>query len=183
MISLVRPWSLPAAFVAAALALSACSGNSGSPVPLAPGQIPPGGLYASGAQLHALGTSPAMPAASSCPSQYLSCFTVSLSKGLVINWCDGTKKSPCSTTKKYTWSGDVCKATATTCKAIEQMTAAWTGPFPCTVSICKTKKGDYEVDTISIGKKPPKKTKAYDYKQEIELNGSEAAYVGLNVGP
>jgi hypothetical protein len=128
------------------------------------------------------------PEAAKCPSQYLTCFTVSLKSGLVIHWCDGTKKQPCIDTKKFKWSGDVCKATSSpTCGPIKQMTAAWTGPFPCKSMpkncVGMTKKGDYETDTISIGNPPPKKTKMYVYKQAIELNGSVAAYIGLNVGP
>jgi hypothetical protein len=185
MISLVRRWSLPAAIITAGFALTACAGNNGSPVPLGPNQISPTGLF--GAQLHGMAQGGVPAAAPKCPSQYLQCFTVSLKKGLVINWCDGTKKEPCIDTSKYTWSGDVCEATSTpTCGPIKQMTAAWTGPFPCKKDpkACGgTKKGDYEVDTISIGSPKPKKTKKYLYKQEIELDGSAAAYIGLNVGP
>jgi hypothetical protein len=65
------------------------------------------------------------------------------------------------------------------------MTAVWSGPFKCnpSIKVCVGKsKGEYVVDTISIGSPPPKKTKKYIYKQEIDLNGSAAADIGLNVG-
>lgn len=184
MICLVRRWSLSAALVTAALALTACAGSSGSPVPLAPDQISPAGVFESGAQLHAVTSSEGVLAAA-CPKQYLDCFTVSLKKGLVIDWCDGPSKNPCGTTKKYTWSGDVCLAKSKTCNPIEQMTAKWTGPFACkaSVKVCGGKtKGSYVVDTISIGKTPPKKTKSYLYKQAIDLDSKLAASIGLNVG-
>lgn len=182
MVCLIGRWSLPAAFAAAVLALTACAGSTGSPVPLA-NQVPPAGFPNSGAGLHAatLGVLPA-----SCPSGFINCFTVSLKKGLTIDWCDGPKSNPCVDTGNYKWSGAVCKTTAKVCKPIEQMTAKWTGPFACkkTIKICAGKTtGKYVVDRISIGKTPPKQTKSYIYKQEIELNGSYAAYIGLNVGP
>lgn len=96
-------------------------------------------------------------------------------------------KSPCTTTKSYKWSGNVCLAKATKCGKIEQMTAAWTGPFPCSKKpkhcFDDVKKGEYEVDTISIGKTPPKQSKQYLYKQAIALDGKVQGYVGLAVGP
>lgn len=181
MNSLIRQWSLPAAFAAAALALTACAGSSGSPVPLAPYQILSGAT-----QLHATSELEGVPAAA-CPKQYLGCSTVSLKKGLVLYWCNGPKKSACKDTKKSTWSGNVCLAKSKTCKPIEQMTAAWTGPFPCKPKPKRcyggTKIGDYETDTISIGKTPPKQTKKYIYKQDIDLDSKLAATIGLNVGP
>ena len=181
MISLIRQWSLPAAFAATALALTACAGSIGSPVPLAPDQVSP-----SATQLQTSSEFEGAPA-TACPKQYLACFKVSLKKGLVIYWCNGTKKDPCKTTKKSTWSGDVCLAKSKKCKPIEQMTAAWTGPFPCKSKpkncVGGTKIGDYEVDTISIGKTPPKQTKKYIYRQDIDLDSKLAATIGLNVGP
>ncbi len=187
MISLVRRWSLLAASVSAAVTLTACAGSSGSPVPLAPGQMAPAELFGSAAQLHVVAPE-GVPLPAACPKQYLDCATVSLKKGLVLDWCDGpSNTNPCTTTKKYKWSGDVCLAKATKCGKIEQMTAAWTGPFPCSkkpkACIGGTKKGDYEVDTISIGKTPPKQSKSYLYKQAVALDGKVQAYVGLNVGP
>lgn len=181
MNSLIRQWSLPVAFAAAALALTACAGSSGLPVPLAPDQVSSGGI-----QLYAAPEFEAAPAAA-CPKQYLQCFTVSLKKGLVIYWCNGSKKDPCKDTKKSTWSGNVCLAKSKKCKPIEQMTAAWTGPFPCKSKpkdcVNHTKIGDYETDTISIGKTPPKQTKKYIYMQDIDLDSKVAATIGLNVGP
>ncbi|HEY2475960.1 MAG TPA: hypothetical protein VGI19_14315 [Candidatus Cybelea sp.] len=186
MMSLIRRWSFPAAIVTAALALTACGGSSGSPVSMTPNQIPLAGSSDFGTQLHASTLSEVAQAASCPTSKFLQCFTVSLKSGLVVDWCDGTKKSPCADTKKFMWSGDVCLTKAKTCNPIKQMTAAWTGPFKCKASIkvCNGgTKGDYEVDTISIGKTPPKKTSKYIYKQAIDLNSSLAAYIGLNVGP
>ena len=182
MISLLRRWSLPAVLVSAALALSACAGNSGSPVPLAPNQMSPGGLQ------H-LGAVRAMEAgAAACPTSYINCFTVSLTKGLKITWCDGTTANPCADTNMYTWSGEICLAKAAMCgkKSIKQFTVKWTGPFKCTKKACKgfkTQKGYYELDTIGIGKTPPKQTTKYLYKQAIDLDGAVAGYIGLNVGP
>jgi hypothetical protein len=179
MISLLRRWALPAVLASAAVGLAACAGNSGSPVPLAPNQMSAGGFH--------LGTPRTMEAgAAACPTTYINCFTVSLSKGLKITWCDGTTTNPCADTNKYKWSGDICKAAAVTCKEIKQFTVKWTGPFKCTKKACKgfaTQKGYYELDTIGIGKSPPKQTKSYKYKQAIDLNGSVAGYIGLNVGP
>jgi hypothetical protein len=177
--------SLPAAFAAAVFALTACSGSTGSPVPLAPNQVSPTGFHSSGAQLRATSNSKGvLPAA--CSKKYLDCYTVSLKHGLVIDWCDGPSSYSCEDTKNYTWGGSVCKSTAKTCNPIEQMTAKWTGPFKCKakIKVCAgSTKGTYVLDTISIGKTPPKQTKAYLYKQEIILSGSAAAYVGFNVGP
>lgn len=185
MVCLIGRWSLPAAFAAAVLALAACAGNTGSPVPLAFNQIQPAGFQGFGAGLHAA-TTGVLPAA--CPKGDIECFTVSLKKGLTVDWCYGPKSNPCDETSKYTWSGAVCTAKAKTCKPIEQMTAKWTGPFACkkAITICGKKftSGDeYVVDKISIGKTPPKQTKSYAYKQEIELDSAAAGYIGLNVGP
>ncbi len=185
MICHVGRRSLPAAFAAAVFALTACAGSSGSPVPVAPNQISPAGFHDSGAQLRSAATSKgALPAA--CAKKYLACYTVSRKKGLVIDWCDGPTSSPCADTSNYTWSGNVCKANSQTCDPIEQMTADWTGPFKCKdkIKVCGgSTSGTYVVDTIVIGKTPPKPTKQYLYKQEILLSGSLAAYVGFNVGP
>jgi hypothetical protein len=184
MICLVGRWSLSAAFVTAALALTACAGSNGSPVPLAPDQISPAGFHDSGAQLHAMTSEGLLPA--TCPKQYINCFTVSLKHGLVVDWCYGSQSAPCGKTKNYKWSGAVCHSTAKTCKPIEQLTAKWTGPFQCkkTIKPCGgSTKGTYEVDAISKGKTPPKQTKQYLYKQVILLSGAIGGYVGLNVGP
>ena len=121
-----------------------------------------------------------------CPGKYLECYTVSRKHGLVIDWCANATSEPCAKTNAYTWSGNVCKANAQTCNPIEQMTATWTGPFKCKtkIKVCDgSTQGTYEIDTISIGKTPPKLTKRYLYKQEILLSGDFAAYVGFNVGP
>lgn len=181
MISLLRRWSLPAVLAAAALGLAACAGSNGSPVPLAPSQMAAGGFH--------LGTVRAMePNAAACPKQFLSCFTVSLSKGLKITWCDGPASAPCMDTNKYTWSGEICLTKTKTCgaKSIKQFTVKWTGPFKCTKKACKgfaTHVGYYELDTIGIGKTPPKQTMKYIYKQDINVNGALGATIGLNVGP
>jgi hypothetical protein len=181
MISLLRRWALPAALASAALGLAACAGNSGSPVPLAPSQMLAGGLH--------LGAVRAMePGAGTCPTTYINCFTVSLKKGLKITWCDGTTANPCADTNMYTWSGEICLAKAKACgkKSIKQFTVKWTGPFKCTKKACKgfkTQKGYYELDTIGIGKTPPKQEMTLEYKQAIDLNGAVAGYIGLNVGP
>ena len=187
MISLLRRWSLPAVLVSAALALSACAGNSGSPVPLAPNQMSPGGLQNRGA------VGNMEPNAGTCPTsiaskKYLGCFMVSLKKGVKVIWCDGTSSTPCADTNKYTWSGEICLAKAKACgkKSIKQFTVKWTGPFKCTKKACKgfaTQKGYYELDTIGIGATPPKKTTKYLYKQAIALDGTTVGYIGLNVGP
>lgn len=185
MICLVRRWSLPAALVAAVLGLAACAGSS-SPVPLVPGQMTTAGFNHYGTQLRVV-TPEGMPMAATCPKKYLACATVSLTKGLVLDLCYGpSSDSPCSTTKNYKWSGDVCLAKARKCAKIEQMTAAWTGPFRCSKKpkACGgVTKGDYVVDTISIGKTPPKKSQTYLYKQAIDLSGNVLAHIGLNVGP
>lgn len=186
MMSLIRRWSFPAAIATAALALTACGGSGGSRLRITPNQISLAGSNDSGTQLHA-STIAEVAQTVSCPtSKFLNCFTVSLKNGLVVDWCDGTKKNPCGATKKYMWSGDVCLTKTKTCNRIKQMTAAWTGPFKCKsfVQVCKGgSEGYYEVDTISIGKTPPKKTSEYIYKQAIDLNNSLKAYIGLNVGP
>jgi hypothetical protein len=72
---------------------------------LAPNQMTPMGLFDSGAQLHGMAIPEGVPAAA-CPKALLQCFTVSLKSGLLIDWCDGTKKSPCGDTSKF-----MCSAT------------------------------------------------------------------------
>jgi hypothetical protein len=171
--------------VAAAL-LAACSSSNGLPPGgQAFGQMPSAVQHIRGAQLTSMGSN-VQPAAT-CSTKYLGCYTVSLSKGLDIDWCYGPKKDPCEDTTDYTWSGNVCTAKSKKCGAIEQMTAAWSGPYKCTKKIagCHKKKGDWEEDKISIGKTPPKKTTQYAYKQEIKVCAGSSCgtyYIGLNVG-
>jgi hypothetical protein len=185
MIYLVRRWPLPAALGTVALALGACAGSGGSPVPLTPDQISPAGFRVSRVQLHLMSISEGVPDVR-CPKRYLfGCDSVSVKTGFVAYWCEGTPTGgPCATTEKYKWTGNVCRATSKTCSLVEQMTAAWTGPFPCKSNPYRcagTKKGYYEVDTISIGKAPPKQNKRYRWKQQILLSGSLLTEIGLDV--
>lgn len=154
-------------------------------LPLAPNQISPARFREPGATLGSTSISnEVLPAV--CSRKYLECYTVSRKHGIVIDWCANATSEPCAKTDQYTWSGNVCKANAQTCNPIEQMSAAWTGPFKCKtkIKVCDgSTQGTYEIDTISIGKTPPRLTKRYLYKQEILLSGTFAAYVGLNVGP
>jgi hypothetical protein len=170
--------------LASALTLSACAGGTFSPVPSgnAAGQLAPAGSL-SFDRLSTL-NSTVLANATKCPKQYIYCEMVSLKNGLVLMWCDGTKKDPCKDTSDYKWSGYVCDAKTPTCKKpITELTAAWTGPFKCKAKDKCT--GTYELDTITPGK-GLKQSKTYIYKQEIHVckgTKCQSAYIGLNVGP
>ncbi len=177
-------WAAPAALMSA-FALSACAGGGSSPNPIAPG---------AGSAAQARHASPQLYFDSAgarsnavCPKKYLGCDTVSLTNGVVVDWCAGNGSDPCSATRTYTWSGNVCKKkTPSPCAAIAAITGKWTGPFACSPSItrCGTSHGAYVVDTIEASMtKPPKETAKYAYKQDIKLTGLLVGELALNVGP
>lgn len=172
------------AALASAITFSACAGGTLSPATSgsAAGQLAPAGALSSDRLSTLNPMAQALPAA--CPKEYLYCEMVSLKNGLVLQWCDGSKKDPCADTGKYKWSGFVCDAKDATCKKpITEPTAAWTGPFKCKAKDKCT--GTYELDTLTPGK-GLKQTKQYLYKQEIQIcKGTKCqhAYIGLNVGP
>lgn len=177
----VSRWALSALLTAGTLLCSACAGGSSPSLPFTANQgSSVFNTLGGGKGVTALGARTDI----TCPKQYTEgCYTFSLSKGLNIAWCYGTTKDTCKDTKESKWSGDVCLAKTKKCGPIEELTAKWTGPFKCKEKICKSK-GYYELDTISKGKKPPKITSKYLYKQEITLClGTSCAhyYIGLNV--
>ncbi len=176
-----RSW-LPAVFLSAAFALSGCGGGSAPTLPDASNQIPSSfndrvggeGITALGARMD-----------EACAKKFTAgCFTFSLSKGLKISWCYGPSSDRCKTTQDYTWSGDVCLTATKDCDAIKPLTATWSGPYKCKVGKTCQSKGHYELDTISKGKKPPKPTKKYVYKQQINVCATSCItyYIGINVG-
>lgn len=172
-------WSAPAVIVSAAFLLSACAGGTAPSLPAASssGTAPFDGARAEGVTAFGARTD------TTCPKKFTAgCFTFSLSKGLKITWCYGPSSDPCKTTQDYKWSGDVCLAGARKCSPIPQMTATWTGPFKCTKKACQSP-GKYELDTITKGKKPPKPTTKYLYKQQVNVCKGSCAkyYIGINV--
>ena len=174
----ISRWTVPAALLSAAFVLSACAGGSPT-VPAATNQTQSSPNGVGGYHLIALGAR----TDATCLKKFTAgCFTFSLKKGLKISWCYGPSSDPCSTTQDYTWSGDVCGSKKVDCDAIEQLTATWSGPYPCKPKICKSK-GEYQLDTITKGKKPPKPTSKYVYKQEIDICSASCAtyYIGINV--
>ncbi|MBV9056753.1 MAG: hypothetical protein JO078_02800 [Candidatus Eremiobacteraeota bacterium] len=175
----ISRWSVPAITVSAAFLLSACTG--GSTVPGGPGNEIPSASQRAGDGLTAFGAR----SDAACPKKFTAgCFTFSLSKGLRISWCYGPSSDQCSTTQDYTWSGDVCSTKAKDCDAIEPLRATWSGPYKCKVPKTCQSKGYYELDTITKGKKPPKPTKLYVYKQQVSICSASCVtyYIGINVG-
>lgn len=173
---------LTASILPVALALSACSGGSGSAVPTVSNQNAFSQSFANQVELTPTGT---QPNTGTCPSRFTAgCYTFSLSKGLKVAFCYGPSSDRCSTTKDYTWSGNVCLTKAKRCKPIAQLKAKWTGPFKCTKKTCKSR-GEYELDTITKGSPAPKKTQQYVYKQQIHICGGGGCvnyWLGINVG-
>ena len=122
----------------------------------------------------------------SCPSKFYACVTVSQKHGLELYWCYGPKSDPCSNSNagRPKWSGIVCTAAGTTCKApIKQLTAKWSGPFRCGSKVnCN---GTYELDKLTPGP-GLKQTKQYAYKQDVHIcvgKKCQIDLIGLNVGP
>lgn len=173
-------WSAPTALLSAAFLLSACAGSSTPAFLSASNQGESSSALGGGNILTAMG----VRADAKCyPKFTAGCFTFSLSKGLRISWCYGPSSDRCKTTQDYTWSGDVCLAVSKDCDAIKPLTATWSGPYKCKLGKTCQSKGYYELDTITKGKKPPKPTKKYLYKQEIDIcSGScHTYYIGINV--
>ncbi|MBV8196520.1 MAG: hypothetical protein JO263_00160 [Candidatus Eremiobacteraeota bacterium] len=173
-------WSVPATVVSAAFLLSACAGGTAPSVPVANANASASHTLAGGDGITAFGAR----TDAKCPVKFTAgCFTYSLSKGLKISWCYGPSSDRCSTTQDYTWSGDVCGTRVKDCDPIEALTATWSGPYKCKVPKTCQSKGHYELDTITKGKKPPKPTKVYVYKQEIDICSASCAtyYIGINV--
>lgn len=176
---MIRYLGLPVALAAGSFVLSACAAGS-SVVP------------ASSSQLSSSARSAQAPTAfgamrgDACPRQFTAgCYTFSLSKGLSIVWCYGPASDRCKNSNEVMWSGDVCLTNDRKCVPIEQLRASWSGPYKCKSSTCGSK-GYYERDTISKGKRPPRETQQYVYKQLIHLCTSASCakyYIGINVGP
>jgi len=184
MISRLRQWP-SIATLTSALMLSACAGGAGPSAPNATGfgQAGRAGLLGS-YQPHIANTN-AQPN-TSCPTRFVECVTVSVKTGAELIWCWGPESDPCgdSDAGKVKWSGIVCTAQGSTCKApIKQLTASWSGPYKCKPSDkCK---GTFELDTLKPGP-GLKETSKYVYKQDIHVCTSksdcENEYIGINVG-
>lgn len=182
MISNLARRLIVAAFLPVSFALAACAGPGSSTVPGAGAFAAPQAVQ--GPQLSVLGAQPD----TTCPKQYLKCYTFSLSKGLRINWCYGPTSNPCSQTNTLKWSGGVCSSTNKFCYPphpfLKSFIVKWSGPYNCKT----TCKGQYEVDKITKGIPPPKKTTTYAYKQDIHgcpKTGGKCldGHIGLAVGP
>ena len=99
-------WAAPAALMSA-FALSACAGGGSSPDPVAAGAGSAAKARHASPQLYADSTGARFDVA--CHKKYLGCDTVSLTGSVVVDWCAGNGSDPCSETRTYTWTGNVCR--------------------------------------------------------------------------
>ncbi|HEY6450499.1 MAG TPA: hypothetical protein VIX60_07460 [Candidatus Cybelea sp.] len=174
---------LPAILMTATCAFSACAGGNLS-TPSVQGLNQAASAAHDGGEIGAAILNPQPNV--SCPSKFYACVTVSQKRGLSLYWCFGPKSDPCSNSdvSKRKWSGLVCAAAGTTCKApIKQLTAKWSGPFRCGGKFnCN---GTYELDKLTPGP-GLKQTNQYVYKQDVHICAGKKCQIdliGLNVGP
>lgn len=155
-----------AVLMPAALALSACAGGA-SLTPAAAGVsgAHPAQRISQASRLTILGVKP--DASPTCDTAKFpgGCYIFSLHNGLDLHWCYGFPSDPCGETAEVSgWSGGVCKAKSACARPLRSIKVTWTGPIACSPSQCS---GSYEDDSMVKGKKPPNKTKGYDYEQII----------------
>lgn len=176
---LLRSWAAPAALGSTIFTLSACSASGSTLAPIA------GALtqsqHAAPARVTLLGAHPD----AKCPSAYVGCFTFSIYAGLALAWCYGPPSNPCADTDTVTWGGGVCKKINAQCYPPnpfrKSISASWGGPYPCSLPVCGTLQGTYEVDELTAGAKPPKVTTKYAFKQDIHNSVPTDRYIGLAV--
>ena len=94
-----------------------------------------------------------------------------------------TDSDPCGDTDTITWSGGIQLTKTGHGVGKSKMSAAWTGPFPCTSSTCSSS-GSYELDTHHQWQEAHRKSRAYKYSEELCIDSSCGTYyIGMNVGP